>query len=244
MHAASRSLKPGWIVLVVVTVYAVVMTAVARDARAEIRELRLAATESEASAAARTEPPRAPPGVWFPVPGASLPSDDAHLPGAPRPYRNGVSEGFDFRAGDAGVPIVIDTPVVAAAAGTVTRSDRAYTEPDEAEWDDLLGEVADGADASELDRLRGRQLWIEGDDGRSYRYAHLESIDTELGVGDRVYRGQVVAAAGNSGTDAGVRGRTDGVRLHFEIWEDGVYFGAGLEPAAVRANAAALFVGP
>lgn len=244
MHAASRSVKPGWIVLVVVAVYALVMTAVARDARAEIRELRLVAAENEASAAARDEVPRAPAGVWFPVPGASLPSDDAHLPGAARPYRDGVSEGFDFHAGDAGVPITMGTPVVAAVAGTVTRSDHAYAEPDEAEWDALLGEVADGADASELDRLRGRQLWIEGDDGRSYRYAHLDTIDAALGVGDRVYRGQVVATAGNSGTDAGVRGRTDGVRLHFEIWENGDYFGAGLEPAAVRANAAALFVGP
>lgn len=230
--------------LVVVVVYAVVMTAVARDARAEIRELRLVAAENEAIAAARSEPARAPAGVWFPVPGASLPTDDAYIPGAPRPYRNGVSEGFDFYAGDAGVPIVLRTPVVAAVAGTVTRVDRAYAEPDEAEWDALLGEVADGADASELDRLRGRQLWIEGDDGRSYRYAHLDAIEPALGVDDRVYRGQVVAAAGNSGTDAGVRGRTDGVRVHFEIWEDGEYFGAGLEPAAVRANAAALFVGP
>ena len=244
MHAASRSVKPGWIVLVVVIVYAVVMTAVARDARAEIRELRLDAAEAEAAAAARTEAPRPPAGLWFPVPGASLPTDDAHLPGAPRPYRNGVSEGFDFHADGAGVPIVIGTPVVAAAAGTVTRADRAYTEPDEAEWDALLGEVVDGADEAQLDRLRGRQLWIEGDDGRSYRYAHLDTIDTALGVGNRVYRGQVVATAGNSGTDDGVRGRSDGVRLHFEIWENGDYFGAGLEPAAVRANAAALFVGP
>ncbi|MDZ7708625.1 MAG: M23 family metallopeptidase [Trueperaceae bacterium] len=244
MQSATRSVKPGWIVLVVVAVYAIVMTVVARDARAEIRELRLAAAENEAIAAARSEPRRAPAGVWFPVPGASLPTDDAHLPGAPRAYRNGVSEGFDFYAGDAGVPIELGTPVVAAVAGTVTRSDRAYAEPDEAEWTALLGEVADGADASQLDRLRGRQLWIEGDDGRSYRYAHLDAIEPDLSVGDPVYRGQVVATAGNSGTDDGVRGLTDGVRVHFEIWENGDYFGAGLEPAAVRANAAALFVGP
>ena len=43
-------------------------------------------------------------GLWFPVPGARVPEDDAHLPGAPRPYRSGTStsppSGGSFSATD------------------------------------------------------------------------------------------------------------------------------------------------
>jgi murein DD-endopeptidase MepM/ murein hydrolase activator NlpD len=250
MADALRSVKPGWILLLVVAIYAGVVTAVARDARAEVRELRLeqAARAEPAEpadpAAAEAAEAVAPDGLWFPVPGARLPSDDAYLPGAPRAYRDGVSEGFDFYGGDAGVPIVLGTPVVAATGGTLTRLDRAYEEPEEEDWQELLAAVADGATDEQLDRLRGRQVWLQGDDGTVYRYAHLHAIEPDLRVGDRVHRGQVIARAGNSGTDDGVRGSRDGVRLHFEIWEDGTFLGDGLEPAAVRAEAAARFVGP
>jgi murein DD-endopeptidase MepM/ murein hydrolase activator NlpD len=228
-----------------VAVYAGVMTFVARDARAEVRELRLAeAARAEPASPAAAERAAAPPGLWFPVPGATLPSDDAHLPGAVRAYRDGVSQGFDFYGGEAGVPIVLGTPVIAATAGTLVRLDRAYEEPDAEAWDDLLNAVADGANEEQLDRLRGRQAWLEAEDGTMFRYGHLDAIEPDLRVGDTVHRGQVIARAGNSGTDDGVRGSSDGVRLHFEIWEDGTFLGAGLEPAAVRAEAAARFVGP
>lgn len=261
MASAERTVKPGWIVLLVVVVYAIVMTFVARDARLDARELRLqaavadGATETNGDAASEGSGARAPqaseagagvarPGLWFPVPGAGLPSDDAHLPGAVRPYRNGVSEGFDFYGNDVGVPIVLGTPVVAATDATVIRIDAAYREPDEAEWTELLGSVADGASEAELDRLRGRQVWLEDEAGRTYRYAHLSSIEPDLRVGERVMRGEVIARAGNSGTDDGVRGGDGGVRLHFEIWEGDSFFGDGLEPVEVRADAAARFVGP
>ena len=247
MAAALRSVKPGWILLLVVAVYAGAMTVVARQARAEVRELRLAEaarsapTEADAAAAAASA---APAGLWFPVPGATLPSDDAHLPGAVRAYRDGVSQGFDFYGGEAGVPIVLGTPVIAATAGTLVRLDRTYEEPDADAWDALLNAVADGASEEQLDRLRGRQAWLETADGALLRYGHLDAIEPDLRVGDTVHRGQVIARAGNSGTDDGVRGSSDGVRLHFEVWEDGTFLGAGLEPAAVRAEAAARFVGP
>lgn len=244
MNAVLRSVKPGWILLVAALIYAGVMTSVARDARAQLRELRL--EDAAAAQAAEDAAPVAvaPVGPWFPVPGAELPEDDAHLPGAARPYRSGVSQGFDFYGGEAGVPIAFGTPVVAATAGTLVRLDRDYQEPDAEAWEVLLNAVADGADEADLDRLRGRQLWLEGEDGRVYRYAHLARIEDGLAVGDAVYRGQVLAAAGNSGTDDGVRGGDGGVRVHFEIWEGDRFFGEGLEPAAVRAEAAALFVGP
>ena len=261
MPALLRTVKPGWIVLLLVTVYALVMTAVARDARADARELRLQAVVAErgaegADAAAIARDGAAPSaaatpaagvardGWWLPVPGAELPSDDAYLPGAARPYRDGTSQGFVFYGSDVGVPIVAGTPVIAATDATVVRLDASYREPGEDEWTDLLGEVAGGADEAQLDRLRGRQVWLEDDAGRTFRYGHLSAIEPDLRVGQRVARGQVIARAGNSGTDDGVRGGDGGVRVQFEIWEDGAYFGDGLEPAAVRAEAAARFVGP
>ena len=266
MAAAERTVKPGWIVLLAAVVYAIVMTFVARDARMEVRELRLqaevAAGEARTSGAgegdpaasnlapgaARAETPAGAgvdrPGLWYPVPGAVLPANDAHLPGAARPYRAGESQGFDFYGDDVGVPIELGTPVIAVTDAIVTRIDAAYREPDEQAWNDLLGAVADGATEEELDRLRGRQVWLEDDEGRTYRYAHLSSVEPDLRVGERVARGAVIARAGNSGTDDGVQGSDGGVRVHFEIWEDGSFFGDGLEPAAVRADAAARFVGP
>jgi murein DD-endopeptidase MepM/ murein hydrolase activator NlpD len=249
MVAALRRVKPGWIVLLVVVVYAVGATVATRDARAEARELRLqlalaAPPAPAAEAAGEPAPPEARDGLWFPVPGARLPTDDAYLPGAPRAYRDGVSQGFAFYGDDVGVPIVLGTPVVAATDATVVRLDTTYREPSEADWEALLGAVADGADEDQLDRLRGRQVWLEDDAGITYRYAHLASIEPDLRVGQRVARGQVIARAGNSGTDDGVQGGRGGVRLHFEIWEDGAFLGDGLEPAAVRAEAAARFVGP
>lgn len=185
-------------------------------------------------------------GLWFPIPGAGLPSSDDHLPGAPRAYRNGVSQGFDFHDGDAGVPISYGTPVIAAASGNVVRADTAYVEMDQRAWDVLLADVAaGGADEDQLDRLRGRQLWIRTSGGTVLRYGHLAGVRDGIRVGSSVYRGQVIGYAGNSGTDVGVAGRTDGVRLRFEIWpSDDAFFGEDLEPTQVRLQAASLFSGP
>ncbi|MFO7545612.1 MAG: M23 family metallopeptidase [Trueperaceae bacterium] len=187
-----------------------------------------------------------PAGLWFPIPGAGLPSADDYLPGAPRAYRNGVSQGFDFHDGDAGVPITYGTPVIAAASGNVVRADTAHVEMDQRAWDVLLADVAaEGADEEQLDRLRGRQLWIRTSDGTVLRYGHLAGIRDGVRVGSSVFRGQVVGYAGNSGTDVGVTGRRDGVRLRFEIWpSDDAFFGEDLEPTQVRLRAASLFSGP
>jgi peptidoglycan LD-endopeptidase LytH len=188
----------------------------------------------------------APAGLWFPIPGAGLPSSDDHLPGAPRAYRNGVSQGFDFHDGGAGVPISYGTPVIAAASGNVVRADTAYVEMDQRAWDVLLADVAaGGADEEQLDRLRGRQLWVRTSGGTVLRYGHLAGVRDGVRAGSTVYRGQVIGYAGNSGTDVGVAGRTDGVRLRFEIWpSDDTFFGEDLEPTQVRLRAASLFSGP
>lgn len=259
MTPAWRRIKPGWYLLVLLLVYALIVTIALGRARGALREARSApGTVAEAGAEDRpvaeapargatpaAAPSAAPAGLWVPVPGATLPAEPAHLPGADRSYRRGVSQGFDFYGGAVGVPIEIGTPVVAATDGTVVRADRDYAEPDPGAWEALLADVAeDGASEEQLDRLRGRQVWLRGEDGRVFRYAHLSGIRDGIEEGRRVYRGQVVGYVGNSGTDDGVRGGSGGARLHFEIWDGDEFFGQGMTPDEVRIAAASLFTGP
>lgn len=257
-------LRPGWYVLAALVVYASVATLQWRAAAAELRDVRreavdapiapgpaaaptAAATPGQPTAAAAPSPASAAApesGLWFPIPGARVPVDDDHLPGASRAYRSGVAEGFTFRAESSGVPIAYGTPVVAAGSGEVVRVDAGYVEVAPAEWEALLQRVAGGADDVDLDRLRGRQVWIRLDDGRVLRYGHLASVRAGLAVGQRVGRGRVIGTVGNSGTPDGVAGRVSGARLHFEIRDGDAYFGAGLDPDDVRIAASSLFTGP
>ena len=204
-----------------------------------------AAREPAAEATASASGANASGGLWFPIAGARLPDEDDHLPGAPRPYRAGVAEGFSFWEASNNVPIAYGTAVVAAAAGEVIRADHGYVELEAASWQSLLARVSDGASDEDLDRLRGRQVWLRLDDGRVLRYGHLASVRSGLVVGQRVSRGWVIGRVGNSGTPDAVAGRTTNARLHFEVRaDDDEYFGDGLSPDEVRLAATSLFTGP
>ncbi len=250
MRAADLGrLKPGWYVLIALALYSIVATVLLVRGSGE----REPAPQAEPPGIVGTGGPEAPAsasaasaGLWFPIPGARLPASDENLPGAPRTYRHGVSQGFDFYDGDAGVPIQYGTPVVAAADGQVVRADLGYTEIDPRDWEVLMADVSEaGADDEQLDRLRGRQLWIRTADGTILRYGHLAGLRAGLRTGSDVYRGQVIGYVGNSGTDRALAGGQDGARLRFEIWnEDGDFFGAGQDATEVRLAASALFVGP
>jgi peptidoglycan LD-endopeptidase LytH len=247
MRAPWGRVKPGWYVLAALLVYAAVATVQWRVAAASLREARLeasAATTAALSPPPMNDPARAEAGLWFPIPGARVPSDDAHLPGAPRPYRAGVAQGFTFWPASSGVPITYGTPVIAAGSGEIIRVDEPYVELTPAEWDDLLERVADGADEHELDLLRGRQVWLRLDDGRELRYGHLAGVRPGLVVGQRIERGRVIGTVGNSGTGDGVAGRTSNARLHFEVWEDGRFVGEDAEPDEIRLEAVSIFTGP
>lgn len=271
MQDARPGVKLGWYLLISLLAYAVVASVGWRGAVVELREARLAlagedpaaatpiagAIDGGATAGAGDGEAAVPGdravghaelaadvGLWFPVPGARVPEDDAHLPGAPRPYRSGMSEGFVFWPDGAGVPLAFGTPVIAAGSGEVVRVDEPYAELDEATWESLLVSVSDGADEGELDALRGRQVWLRLDDGRVLRYGHLSGVRPGLAVGQRVARGRVIGFVGNSGTFDGVVGRTSNVRLHFEIRDGEDFLGQGLDPDGVRLLAAALFTGP
>jgi len=238
-------LKPGWYVLLALALYALVVTVLlARASGAEGPAAPASEPVAESAPVARAA--LAPEGLWLPVPGAKLPASDDNLPGAPRAYRHGVSQGFDFFPEDAGVPIVYGTPVIAGADGQIVRADVGFTEMDPRAWEVLMADVEDaGADESQLDQLRGRQVWLRSADGTVLRYGHLSGVRTGVRVGTNVYRGQVLGFVGNSGTDRAVAGSQEGARLRFEIWlTEDEFFGAGMEATEVRLAAATLFVGP
>ncbi|WP_457628949.1 M23 family metallopeptidase [Oceanithermus sp.] len=226
----STKLKPGWYVLIALALYALVVTLAWRHDRAELHRLRAAL----AGAPPAPEQTGGREGYTFPLPGACLPQRPAHLPGYPRDYRKGANQGFIFTDGDACVPVVYGTGVVATQRGRVLKAEHDYREMTADEFDALIRAVADGATPEEMDRLRGREVWIEHPDGRITVYAHLSGVRANLAVGQLVERGEWIGYVGNSGSQAASRGSKEGARLLLEVWrgnvDTGTYLGEGLDP--------------
>ncbi len=177
-----------------------------------------------------------------PIRGAVVPADPQLLPGAPRYYRGGVHEGVDFFSGQ-GVVVSRATAALAAADGTVVRADVDFFAPSPLEMAGLLarGRALAGTAAPDLDRFRGRQVWLDHGDGLITRYAHLAAIAPGIVEGMRVSRGQALGNAGNSGTPEALDGPDAGVHLHFEIWLGQRYLGQGIGPTELRRRLRALF---
>lgn len=171
-----------------------------------------------------------------PIQGAVITNKDSHLPNAPRPYRNGTHEGLDYYNGYCSITIAVGTPVVAAAEGEVIRIDHDYIELTKEDRDEILSVSAGQKTTPKeiLDKLRGRQVWIDHNNGIITRYAHLDAVSDELQVGDRVAANQYIGQVGNSGTSEAVKGNRDGAHLHFEIWVEENHFGKGLKPSEIR----------
>jgi murein DD-endopeptidase MepM/ murein hydrolase activator NlpD len=152
----------------------------------------------------------------FAVPvGYELPDDPDLLPGSARDYRGGFHEGIDF-------PLSFGMPVAASKAGRIERIDSDYVEwsvEEQIQGEDVgfrLGHTPENI----LDKLRGRQVWIDHGYGVVTRYAHLIGVE-KLSVGEYVEQGQVIGHVGNSGTKAGPH-------LHIEIRVGDGYLGDGL----------------
>lgn len=163
-------------------------------------------------------------GLLIPIDGAEVPTSPELLPNSPREYRAGWHEGIDFPA-DRG------TPVRAAARGTVIRVDSDFADWDAASLNAALdAAIALGYTPEEtLDRIRGRQVWIDHGPQMVTRYAHLDAV-ADLRVGESVERGQVIGTVGSSGFEGG------GPHLHFEVRVGDDYLGDWLEgDALVRA---------
>lgn len=168
-------------------------------------------------------------GLAVPIDGAPVPADLELLPNAPRDFRAGWHEGIDF-------PAASGTAVRAVAAGTIVRIDREFQE-----W---AGEARDAAladavrlgytSAATLDRIRGRQVWIDHGNGIVSRYAHLSAV-AGLAVGAAVARGAVVGSVGSSGYPEG------GPHLHLEIRVGTSYLGDGQGGDALSQAIAAAF---
>ena len=270
MVAPQRRIKPGWILLAVVLVYAVAVSVAWRSALAAARAVQpplgaaldvppLAAAallpaapvasapvapapEPSPSASSAAAPP-ASTSLWWPVPGGTIPTDPAYLPGAAQDAR-GTREGFLIWPDTAGVPFGYGSAVIAVGDGIVVRADASYRELDVLTWERLNRSLEPSLLSEARDRLLGRQLWLELDDGRVVRYGHLSAIRDGIVIGRRVERGRVIAFAGNSGTLDAAAGRTSGARLHVELRDGGSFMGEGLSAEAVREWARTTFVGP
>ncbi|HEV2249980.1 MAG TPA: M23 family metallopeptidase [Candidatus Limnocylindria bacterium] len=176
--------------------------------------------------------PRLLSGFIVPVDGVAIPTDALHLPNSPRDYRAGYHEGIDF-------PANAGAPVHAAKAGTVVRVDSAFTE-----WTAALEQAAfteslalGYTPTAILDRIRGRQVWIDHGRGIVTRYAHLSAV-ASLRVGDPVAQGQVIGAVGSSGYPEG------GPHLHFEIRVGDDFYGDGLPLPQLRHAISVAFRSP
>ncbi len=179
-----------------------------------------------------------------PVEGATISSRRNHLPGAPRAYRNGVHEGFDFYAGTVSVPIEYGTPIRVAADGVVIRADHDYVEHTLEEYEAIIADATAALDTPPelLDDLRGRQVWVRHPGGFITRYAHLATIAESVVEGARVHQGDIIATTGNSGTLEAAQGTRDGPHPHVEIWRgDETFLGAAMEPEQIWALAAQVF---
>jgi peptidoglycan LD-endopeptidase LytH len=247
-HSSFATLKPGWLILIgLLALYALWATFALIGARRELARVGFAPNPTRSTANSGTTPNTAPRStltaqtfVW-PLEGAQMPRSSANVPGAIRKYRSGKSQGFTFNGSDSGVNVRFGTPVRAAADGQVIRSDLSYNEPSEATYRNLLRDVRNGASKTQLDSLRGRQVFIRHPDGRVTRYGHLSKIAPELRLGN-VKRGQVIGYVGNSGTLEGARGTRLNARLQFEIWlSDNRFLGQDMTGAQVRAAANGVF---
>ena len=187
--------------------------------------------------------PNWPSGYTVPIEGATISSRATHLPGATRAYRNGTHEGFDFYGGTVSVPIDYGTPIRAVANGTIIRADQTYVEMTETEYNQVIETSKRSLNTPPelLDKLRGRQVWIEHSGGFISRYAHLSAIPSTLVVGASIKQNDVIGETGNSGTLEAVQNTQDDPHPHVEIWKGDVYLGHGLEPAKIYELAAQVF---
>ena len=85
-----------------------------------------------------------------------------------------------------------------------------------------------------LDRIRGRQVWIDHGEGIVTRYAHLQSVGA-MQVGAYVEAGTVIGAVGSSGLADG------GPHPHFGIRLGDGFYGDGLPGPQLHYALAAAF---
>jgi len=174
----------------------------------------------------------------LPITGQSLPGHPGVYPGARRLYRFGVHAGLDlFNQPGAKVHVMTGTPVRAACAGQIVRTDLAFKDMNYSTYNRVIKEcfVAHQTSAKNEDLLRGCQVWIDSGNGLLTKYAHLCRVNSKLRIGTNVRQGETIGYVGVSGTGENLPGRARAPHLHFEIWLDGKYLGYGLNLAETMA---------
>lgn len=189
-------------------------------------------------------PDREPAGAscQLPIRNVALPHDPKLLPNASRAYRGGTHEGVDFFHLTGGTIIARGEPVLNSCPGLVIRADHAWPEMTEDEYARVTAELKKGPNDGLLDRVRGRQVWVRGDDGTVFRYCHLDSVARGVRAGRRLAAGATLGTVGNTGTSDGSLGTGLNCHLHFEIRPpEGGFLGEGLSAAEARKLYAAFF---
>ncbi|MDG5789480.1 peptidoglycan DD-metalloendopeptidase family protein [Evansella sp. AB-P1] len=173
-----------------------------------------------------------------PIENAQVSTVISHLPGAPRPYRNGTHEGIDWYEYGTGAVITTDTPIRAMGEGVVVRVDHDFEEYESAQIrnEDLRLSAEIGFTPEYiLDRLRGKQVWVQYQNGVMNRFAHLHRIPDELTLGQTVDANTVIGYVGNTGTSYSVDNQSGlGLHLHQDLLIYGELFWEPYSPEEVQ----------
>ena len=177
------------------------------------------------------------PELILPIPNLPVHGRDLRLPGAPRHYRLGVHEGLDFYWGPG-------REIFAVADATILRLVDDYTPPDEQAFVYWRNQALTAGYTPDdvLDFYRGRQLWLQHDNGLISRHAHLSEIAEGLEEGGRVAQGDFIGRVGNSGSPASLNDPAADSHLHFELWIGEQFVGQYLRPIETRELLEQLFV--
>ncbi len=168
----------------------------------------------------------------------SLPSDcglpldvPESLPNSPRDYRNGTHQGIDF------ICMARGREAHAAMPGRVLVAVGDYVDPTPAERSAVLSIAGETGSTPPwtLAMMYGNFVVIDHGviDGVGHLVsvnAHFDSLDEAITPGALLEAGQRLGEIGNKGTNAASQGteRPQSFHLHWELYVDDVYLGAGL----------------
>ncbi|MCX8058785.1 MAG: M23 family metallopeptidase [Spirochaetes bacterium] len=149
--------------------------------------------------------------------------DSAIYPGAPRYYRHGIHRGFDFSDREDGSIATINEPVKVVYPGIIVNIKKdyeAYSDRFKFEIYRKITAENNYTDDIYLDFFRGNQVYIING-SILFIYAHLNKVNENIKIGDKVKVGDIVGYMGNTGVEyMGVR-----PHLHLEIYINGMVFG-------------------
>ncbi|EQA46805.1 F5/8 type C domain protein [Leptospira broomii serovar Hurstbridge str. 5399] len=177
-------------------------------------------------------------GYMYPVQDGLLPPKEAQLPGAPREYRNGIHKGLDiyFKKEKDGTVrrLTFSDSLISPGDGIIVRADLNYVPMTVSEFQYHSAQAQkNGVTYVERD-FGGRQVWIDHGNGVMSSFNHLSSIKKGLEIGSKVKAGEEIGTAGNSGLIGEAKESDENIHLHFEIWVDGEYLGAGISGPQMR----------